>query len=53
MYYVYILRWSRYYVGVTKDINTRMRNHLELNVYSTKRMWEKELVWYYKMAKEE
>jgi putative endonuclease len=48
MHYVYILQLSNntYYVGRTKDIESRLKNHLKGEVISTSRFESKKLIWY-------
>ena len=40
---VYILKWDRYYVGSTNNIERRLKEH-EKKWYSTKRIWEWKLI---------
>ena len=47
MFYVYLLKWTKFYLWVTNDINIRYQQHLDWKVYSTKRMWnDLKLIWY-------
>lgn len=40
MYYVYVLKWIKYYVWVTQDINRRLEEHRRGNSYFTRRIWK-------------
>ena len=40
---VYILKWERYYVWSTNDIERRIKEHRE-KWYSSKRIWEWKLI---------
>ena len=47
MFYVYLLKWTKFYLWVTNDINIRYQQYLDWKVYSTKRMWsDLKLIWY-------
>lgn len=49
MYYTYILRnlqTGRYYVGYSKDLKNRLKEHKEGKVQSTKSDFHYELEWY-------
>ncbi len=48
MYYVYIIKWSKYYVWYTNNIDRRYKEHKRWNNYFTKRIGENvELLWYF------
>ncbi len=47
MYYVYILRWNKYYVWYTSDIDERIKSHLNWFCKTTKKLKIEELVWYF------
>jgi predicted GIY-YIG superfamily endonuclease len=40
MYYIYILKWSKYYCGYTNDIDRRIFEHQEWKTYTTQRIWD-------------
>jgi len=40
MYYVYILRWTKYYVWCTNCLSRRLEEHKRGNDYFTKRIWD-------------
>ncbi len=46
MYYVYILKWTKYYCGCTKNLEKRVKEHLNWEVRTTKILKINELVWY-------
>ena len=49
MFYTYILLnkvTNRYYIGYTPDLRSRLRNHLEGTVKSTKSNLHYQLAWY-------
>ena len=47
MYYLYLLKWKRFYLGITNNVARRLQEHLMWEVYSTKRIWSRiVLVWY-------
>jgi len=47
MFYVYLLKWTSYYLWVTNDLHRRYAEHVDWKVYSTKRLWgDLKLVWY-------
>jgi len=48
MYYVYILKWYKYYVWTTGDIQRRFKEHKRGNSYFTKRIWKNiKLLWWF------
>ena len=47
MYYVYILKWARYYVGYTNDLAKRLVQHQNWKTYSTSRYGQLSLVGYF------
>ncbi len=47
MFYVYILKWSRYYVGYTNNLDLRYKQHREGKTKSTNRYWDLSLLWYF------
>ena len=47
MYYVYILQGEKYYCGYTNDIENRIYQHQQGETYSTKRIWDFKLLWYF------
>lgn len=47
MYYVYILKWARYYVGYTNDLTRRIAQHQSWKTYSTSRYGELKLLGYF------
>ncbi len=46
MYYVYIIKWNKYYVWYTNNIERRLKEHERWENYYTNRIWNKILVWY-------
>ena len=47
MYYVYILKWTRYYVGYTNNLTKRLVQHQSWKTYSTSRYGQLSLVGYF------
>ena len=47
MYYVYILKWKRYYCGSTNDLKRRLKEHRRWKTITTKTFSMYDLVWYY------
>jgi putative endonuclease len=47
MYYVYILKWEKYYCGYTNDIKNRIIQHKNWETYTTKRIWDFELLGFF------
>jgi predicted GIY-YIG superfamily endonuclease len=48
MYYVYILKWTKYYIWMTNNIYRRIEEHKRGNSYFTKRIWDNiELLWWF------
>jgi len=47
MFYVYIIKWTRYYVGYTNNIERRLKQHKNGNTPSTNKYWDISLVWYF------
>ena len=47
MYYVYILKWTRYYVGYTNNLIRRLIQHQNWKTYSTSRYGELSLIGYF------
>lgn len=43
-WWVYILKWKRYYVGYTGDLGKRLREHKKSTTKTTREIWERELV---------
>ncbi len=46
MYFVYILKWSRFYVWYTNNLQRRFQQHKNWKTKSTSKYWEIKLVWY-------
>jgi len=54
MYYVYILKWDKYYIGYTWNLEYRIFQHFHWLCKTTKKLHITELVWYFqKNTKEE
>lgn len=47
MYYVYILKWTKYYCGCTNNLERRMKEHINWEVRTTKILKINVLIWYY------
>ena len=47
MYYVYILKWDKYYIWYTFDIERRIERHILWWCKTTKKLKVYELVWYF------
>jgi predicted GIY-YIG superfamily endonuclease len=48
MYYVYILRWNKYYVWCTNNLSRRIEEHKRGNDYFTRRIGKDiVLVWWF------
>jgi len=47
MYYVYILKWKRYYCWCTNDIKRRLQEHKRGKTRTTKISKTYDLIWYY------
>lgn len=53
MYYVYILKWKRYYCWCTNNIKRRLQEHKRGKTITTRILKTHELVWYYIIEKKE
>lgn len=42
--WVYILKWKRYYVWYTGDLEKRLKEHRKWTTKTTRELWERELV---------
>jgi predicted GIY-YIG superfamily endonuclease len=52
MYYVYILKWDKYYVWCTNNLSRRISEHKRGNSYFTKRIGKDiVLVWWFEYKK--
>jgi len=47
MYYVYILKWDRYYCWSTNNLKRRLLEHRRWKTITTKTFEIYDLVWYY------
>ena len=47
MYYVYILKWKRYYCWSTNDLRRRLQEHRRWKTITTKTFSMYNLIWYY------
>jgi len=47
MYYVYIVKWEKYYCGYTNDIEKRINQHKNWETYTTQRIWEFKLLGFF------
>ena len=44
---VYILKWDKYYIGSTNDLDRRLQEHASGKTHTTQRIWSNiELYWY-------
>ena len=46
-YFVYILKWTRYYVWYTNNLERRFQQHQNWKTKSTSKYWELILIWYF------
>ncbi len=53
MYYVYILKWKKYYCGSTNNLERRIQEHLRWKTITTRLLKINELIWYYEVWTEE
>jgi len=53
MYYVYILKWKRYYCWCTNDIKRRLQEHKRKKTRTTRLLQAYTLIWYYIVDTEE
>ena len=47
MYYVYILKWDKYYIGYTWNLEHRMFQHFNWLCKTTEKLNVVKLVWYF------
>ena len=47
MYYVYILKWEKYYIWYTSNIEQRLLRHKLWLCITTKRLKIHKLIWYF------
>jgi predicted GIY-YIG superfamily endonuclease len=52
MYYVYILKWDRYYIGFTNNIERRFKEHKMWKTITTRHIWDFKLLWYFEFETE-
>jgi predicted GIY-YIG superfamily endonuclease len=53
MYYVYILKWIKYYCWSTNDIKRRLAEHRRWSTQTTKILQATELIGYFKVLTEQ
>ena len=53
MYYVYILKWKRYYCWCTNDIKRRLQEHKRGKTKTTRISKTYNLIWYYILETQE
>ena len=53
MYYVYILKWKRYYCWYTNNIRRRLEEHKRGKTITTRILKIDNLIWYYRVETKE
>lgn len=53
MHYVYILKWEKYYIWSTNDLERRLQEHKRWNVNTTRKYNEIKLIWYFEKENQE
>ena len=53
MYYVYLLKWNKYYVWSTNNIKRRLQEHARWTTHTiNKQIGEYRLIWYFQFETE-